>query len=136
MDLYVIFYRYNHGEYYEVYWVGDNLEQGKTKYLEECKSFFKSGPDDLSQLWFEHFYNLTQKEVNWLRSLVGLTGSKFSERDQLRFNKMFGSGWERNPRYIKNDVSVVYGDDFDDDISEFADDYLTEYLKDMIDFND
>lgn len=49
---YVIFYRYDRGEQYDVYYVGHKLADAKKQYNEEVVKFFSYGPDDVSQLWF------------------------------------------------------------------------------------
>ena len=110
---YVIFFRYDRGEEYAVWYVGDSLAECKREFKNHVCYWFSVGPDDASQLWFVKFKNLTQDLVDGLMS----SDDKVSEKT-LRYicnpeNEPFDSWYnDRNKsKYFDKDICEVYGTD-------------------------
>lgn len=120
---YVIFFRYDRGEDYAVYYVGDSLIDSKREFKKQVCKWFSIGPDDVSQLWFVKFKNLTQDLVDGLMS----SDDKVSEKT-IRYicnpDNGFDSWYnDRNhSKYFDKDICEVDGPE--------GFDYLADLIED------
>lgn len=121
---YVIFFRYDRGEDYAVYYVGDSLVDSKREFKKQVCKWFSIGPDDVSQLWFVKFKNLTQDLVDGLMS----NDDKVSEKT-IRYicnpeNNGFDSWYNdrNNSKYFDKDICEADGPE--------GFDYLADLIED------
>ena len=113
---YVIFFRYDHGESYIVWYVSDSLVDCKREFKDQVCHWFSTGPDDVSQVWFVKFKNLTQDLVDGLmsndRKVSGKTLRYICNPDPEPYSYTDNWGWNRNKsKYFDKDICEVYGTD-------------------------
>lgn len=121
---YVIFFRYDRGEEYGVWYVGDSLAECKQEFKNQVCNWFSIGPDDVSQLWFVKFKNLTQDLVDGLMSKDANVSEKTLRYICNPENNAFDSWYnDRNKsKYFDKDICEADGPE--------GIDYLVDLIED------
>ena len=111
---YVIFFRYDQGEDYEIYHIGNNLKVGKQVFNKEFVDFFGYGPDDCSQLWFCKLKDITPEMFDIL--VKNMNNESLTDPEKTILSQEIFSdswGWDRS-KHFQEDIYVCYGDDIGD----------------------
>lgn len=133
-NLFVIFFRYDRSEEYSIYHVGTNRTQMKKQWRNDSVEFFRCGPDDVSQLYFMRFGDLTDEEFNDLTSDNQEIANKRLKTICRNGREWDSFGYDRNDCLkIKEEISSVDGNSIYDLLCDLYDE---EEVEEIIDDDD
>ena len=131
MKVYLVYDCYNQGEWFEVHRVCRSMVELRKTYKQEILDFIMYGPDNLNSFQCQ-VVNVTNSEYELLKEyeLKNITHKINVDDPKIKdtFNDLMSRIYDE-----LNDNNFVFGVDYDDDVSESVDYYIS---KNKLDPND